>query len=139
VDKSLLRTNLSWLFLKVSFRSKQSLITIAEEHELTLPQLYALIFMNADKALKMNELATLLHCDPSNVTGIIDRMFAQKDIERRENPNDRRAKLVSLTPKGVDLQSEVLKKIFANEPKMFAALDAAEKKQLLTLLLKLAA
>jgi DNA-binding MarR family transcriptional regulator len=137
VDKLNINSNLSWLLLKVSFRSKRSLIELAEEYDLTLPQLYVLASMEVDKSLQMNKIAALLACDPSNVTGIIDRMFAQKYIERQENPHDRRAKLVSLTPQGAELQAEITKRIAENNPSLFNKLDETEKAQLNNLLEKL--
>jgi DNA-binding MarR family transcriptional regulator len=137
MDKNNLNKNLSWLLLQVSFQSKPSLIKLAEEYDLTLPQLYTLASMEPDKSLQMNKIATLLACDPSNVTGIIDRMFAQKYIERQENPQDRRAKLISLTPKGVALQTEVIKRIAGNKPKIFDNLDEAQQLQLISLLANL--
>lgn len=132
-----LSNNLSWLFLQASFRSKQTLIKIAEEYDLTVPQLYTLAFMEPDKPLQMNEIATILSCDPSNVTGIIDRMFAQAYIERQEKPHDRRAKLVSLTPDGIKLREEVVARIAKNEPPMLEKLDDAGRRELTGLLKQL--
>jgi DNA-binding MarR family transcriptional regulator len=136
VENSYLKDNLSWLFVRVSFRAKQGLIRLAEEYDLTLPQLYTLISMEADKPLQMNEIATMLACDPSNATGIIDRLFANEYIERKENPSDRRAKMVSLTPKGTKLKNEIVKRITEYKPKAFDNLSDSEKTQLAKLLAK---
>lgn len=132
-----LMNNLSWLFLQASFKSKPSVIKIAEHYDLSVPQLYTLVFMQPDRPLQMNEIATLLSCDPSNVTGIIDRMFAQHYIERQEKPNDRRAKLVSLTPEGIRLRTEVVAKIGQNQPPVFDKLINSQKEQLVSLLQQL--
>ena len=56
--------NLSWLFLQVSFRAKQGLIKLAEQHELSVVQMYTLCSMQPDKPLQMNEIAQMLACDP---------------------------------------------------------------------------
>src|SRR5205807_744525 len=93
------------------------LIKIAESYDLTMPQLYVLISMKNNTPLKMNEIAAMLACDPSNATGIIDRLFAHKYIERKESSSDRRVKQVSLTPKGAKLQNELIQKIAGYEPK----------------------
>jgi DNA-binding MarR family transcriptional regulator len=136
MNENTLNTNLSWLFLRVSFKSKPSLIKIAEEHDLSLPQLYTLASMKPNETLQMNEIATLLSCDPSNVTGIIDRMFAQKYIERQEKPHDRRAKLVSLTPEGIKIREELIDRIADNTPQIFGNINEENKEQLTQLLLK---
>jgi DNA-binding MarR family transcriptional regulator len=134
MSKTELTNNLSWLFVQASFRAKQTLIRLAEEYDLTLPQLYTLAFMEAGKPLQMNEIATILSCDPSNVTGIIDRMFASKYIERQEKLGDRRAKLIALTPEGVKLRSEIVERIGKNHPPMFDKLDADQQSQMAGLL-----
>jgi DNA-binding MarR family transcriptional regulator len=136
VNENTLNTNLSWLFLRVSFKSKPSLIKIAEEHDLSLPQLYIVASMKPNESLQMNEIANILSCDPSNVTGIIDRMFAQKYIERQEKPHDRRAKLISLTPEGIKLREELIDRIADNTPKIFDNIDDDTKEQLAKLLIE---
>jgi DNA-binding MarR family transcriptional regulator len=46
----------------------------------------------------MVSLARSLHCHDSNVTGLVDRLEQRGLIERQSNPNDRRVKLIALTP-----------------------------------------
>src|SRR6266581_9526790 len=60
---------------------------LAELH-LTLPQ--AMLLRQLGDALPMNEAAGKLHCDPSNVTGIVDRLEARGLIERQHLTKDRR-------------------------------------------------
>src|SRR5258706_10448899 len=70
---------------------------LAELH-LTLPQ--AMLLKQLGDALPMNEAAGKLHCDPSNVTGIVDRLEARGLIERQHLTTDRRGKHLALTPAG---------------------------------------
>jgi DNA-binding MarR family transcriptional regulator len=70
---------------------------LAELH-LTIPQ--AMLLRQLGDALPMNEAAGKLHCDPSNVTGIVDRLEARGLIERRTVATDRRVKQLALTPAG---------------------------------------
>src|SRR3954452_515482 len=46
------------------------------------------------------ELATLLHCDKTNITGLVDRLQRRGLLTRRTDPNDRRITRVHLTPEG---------------------------------------
>src|SRR3981081_1475884 len=66
--------------------------------ELTVPQ--AMLLRSLDGPLPMNQLASRLHCDASNVTGIVDRLEARGLVERRVKPGDRRIKEIALTPEG---------------------------------------
>ncbi|WP_214414798.1 MarR family winged helix-turn-helix transcriptional regulator [Sphaerisporangium fuscum] len=46
------------------------------------------------------ELATLLHCDKTNITGLVDRLQRRGLLTRQPDPNDRRITRVHLTPEG---------------------------------------
>lgn len=137
MDKSDLQDNLLWLLLQVSFRGKRGLIRIAEEHDLTFVQVYTLCSIVPDKPLSMNEIANMLNCDASNVTGIIDRLFSREYIVRQEKPGDRRVKMVSLTPKGSKLRQEIVKKVLTYKSDSLERLTAAQKDQLGSLLKKI--
>ena len=54
--------------------------------------------------MPMHELANLLACDNSTVTGIVDRLEARGLVTRRAYPQDRRVKHIALTPAGTDLR-----------------------------------
>src|SRR4029077_882031 len=75
------------------------------ELHLTLPQ--AMLLRQLGDALPMNEAAGKLHCDPSNVTGIVDRLEARGLIERQHLATDRRVKHLALTPAGRRLRRKV--------------------------------
>src|SRR5258706_12028471 len=77
---------------------------LAELH-LTLPQ--AMLLRQLGDALPMNEAAGKLHCDPSNVTGIVDRLEARGLIARQHLITDRRVKHLALTPAGRPLRPQV--------------------------------
>jgi DNA-binding MarR family transcriptional regulator len=81
-------------------RSKAASLAVADEHGMTPMQLFVLYSINMRGEVAMGQLATSLHCDASNVTGLIDRLVVQKLVIRQESPQDRRTKTLSLTPKG---------------------------------------
>ena len=54
------------------------------------------------RRLPMNELAALLACDNSNVTGLVDRLEARGLVTRQPSPEDRRVKHIVLTDAGRD-------------------------------------
>ena len=62
----------------------------------------------------MGEIAELLSCDPSNVTGIVDALEGRGLAERRPLEIDRRVKVIQLTAKGEKLRGRLMAKL--NEP-----------------------
>jgi DNA-binding MarR family transcriptional regulator len=50
--------------------------------------------------MTMTELSRFLMVSNGNVTGIVDRLVADKLVMRQPGPEDRRAIVVRLTPKG---------------------------------------
>jgi DNA-binding MarR family transcriptional regulator len=67
----------------------------------------ALLQMEPGTPMPMHELATMLACDNSNVTGIVDRLEARGLVARRPYAQDRRVKHVVLTAAGADLRDRV--------------------------------
>jgi DNA-binding MarR family transcriptional regulator len=57
--------------------------------------------------LAMNKVAGRLHCDASNVTGIVDRLEGRGLVERRARADDRRVKEIALTPEGRRVKRQV--------------------------------
>ncbi|MFJ8127491.1 MULTISPECIES: MarR family winged helix-turn-helix transcriptional regulator [Streptomyces] len=65
----------------------------------------------------MRKIAEKLKCEPSNVTGIIDRLESRGLVERRPDPADRRVKLAAPTDEGRDTARRLREALhFAREP-----------------------
>ncbi|MDF2267188.1 MarR family transcriptional regulator [Streptomyces coacervatus] len=64
----------------------------------------------------MREIADVLQCDASYVTGIADKLEDSGLIERRPSPADRRVKQLALTPKGRRLRAALEEKLFSAVP-----------------------
>ena len=84
----------------------------------------------------MNELAAVLACDNSNVTGLVDRLEARGLVTRRASPEDRRVKRVVLTPEGERLRAQLLERV-GRPPAGFERLSASEQRDLRDLLRRL--
>jgi len=79
--------------------------------------------------LPMRQIAQTLNCEPSNITGIVDRLEGRGLVERQADPGDRRIKLVAATTAGRDASSELRESLrFAREP--LASLAPDERTQL---------
>jgi DNA-binding MarR family transcriptional regulator len=83
--------------------------------------------------LPMRQIAQTLSCEPSNITGIVDRLEARGLVARQPDPDDRRIKRVAATESGRTVSAELRESLhFARAP--LAALGAEERTQLRDLL-----
>jgi DNA-binding MarR family transcriptional regulator len=104
-------------------------------HQLTAVQAKALGMLTY-RPLRMRRIAELLQCDPSNVTGIVDRLAARGLVSREPDPKDRRVKRIALTDDGQRVADDLAKSLdFAARP--LAALDSSEQTALRDLLARL--
>lgn len=92
-------------------RIKHELIVLAEERELTVMQLFALFAINRQGEVPMGKMAELLHCDASNITGIVDRLVHRNLVLRNECEHDRRTKMLQLTRKGKMTVEELMQSV----------------------------
>jgi DNA-binding MarR family transcriptional regulator len=82
-----------------------------------------------DRPRTMSEIAGALQCDNSNVTGIVDSLEAKGLARRRPSEEDRRVKLIELTPQGRRVQAR-LAKAFATPPEWMEALSERDRRTL---------
>ncbi|MEV0918826.1 MarR family transcriptional regulator [Streptomyces sp. NPDC049967] len=88
----------------------------AAAHSLTGAQARVLGLLSLEP-MPMRRIAQKLKCEPSNVTGIVDRLEARGLVERRPDPADRRVKLAAPTEKGTRTARQLRESLdFAREP-----------------------
>ncbi len=107
------------------------------EFELSPPQALALRHLEPDSPLPMSALAELLHCDNSNITGIVDRLEDRGLVERRPASHDRRVKHLLVTEAGAEVRARLADRM-DSAPEELSRLTKAEQRQLLALLRKVA-
>ena len=74
---------------------------LRKEFDVTLPQFDVMAALaRRQDGMSMTELSRSLMVSNGNVTGIIDRLAAEKLVQRQAPANDRRSYIVRLTPKG---------------------------------------
>ncbi len=96
----------------------------------------ALQFLSDDQELPMRRLASLLRCDNSYVTTIVDNLEEAGLARRETHPTDRRIKVIILTDAGRRLAARV-HDLLRTPPPAFDLLDAAETATLERLMRKL--
>lgn len=120
------------LIADMSTRFHDEYEAAAAAHDLTGVQA-KLLGVVAEHPVPMNQIATLLKCEPSNITGLVDRLAARGFVTRQPSPTDRRVKLVTATPVGAEVSGKVWANLdFAAEP--LAALSDEERRTLRDLL-----
>ena len=112
---------------RVFMATRGRMLTVARELDLSPPQMVALRFLDDGKP--MGELAEVMHCDNSNVTGIVDRLEQRGLVERRPAERDRRVKLLLLTEEGARVREE-LERMMGEPPPSIAGLSRADQRAL---------
>jgi len=107
---------------------------LAAEFDLSFLQSRAL--WRLEQPLATGALAEQLGLDPSNITGVVDRLEARGLIERQPHADDRRIKLLALTRAGRAIRADLDERIFTTVT-LFEALSDAEQRQLAALLTKI--
>jgi DNA-binding MarR family transcriptional regulator len=97
-----------------------------------------LMRLAATDGISMGEMARGIGCDPSYITALVDDLADRGLATREPNPEDRRVKIIVLTPKGRQLADEI-QAVLVVPPASFAALTNAELRQLRDLLEKVVA
>src|SRR5579864_241616 len=97
--------------------------------DLAPAQARALHELDLDRPISMRELAERLKSDPSNLTGLIDRLEARGLVERRPDPADRRIKGLALTSAGAKLRERLFARLYTAPPSV-AALSERDQRVL---------
>jgi DNA-binding MarR family transcriptional regulator len=91
--------------LEVTQRVQHVVTVVANRYEVT-PQQVSLLRM-LDEPMSMRAFASDLSCDPSNVTGLVDRAERAGLVARVPDPRDRRVRMLTLTAKGRRIRDRV--------------------------------
>jgi len=109
------------------------------QHDLGGMQALTLLLLSDLLSPSMKDLCSTLHCDASNVTGIVDGLEHKGLVERRNDPRDRRVKTIAILPAGKTLQQQILRQLVRNSEMLLAPLTNSEIEQFALIVQKLAA
>jgi DNA-binding MarR family transcriptional regulator len=113
---------------------------LRKEFAITLPQFDVMAALARNESgINMTELSRLLMVSNGNVTGIIDRLAADKLVLRQAPAADRRSYIVRLTPKGASQFAVVAKAHEGWVDELLADFDTAKTEDLIDILGALAA
>ena len=113
-----------WLMIS----NKHRMMSLAQEFDLPFQAMIALRVLGAGPR-PMGELARIMLCDSSAVTGITDRLEERGLARREPGERDRRVKMLVLTDEGERVRVEITKRL-AEPPPSIASLPTEDQKAL---------
>ena len=121
------------LLVKFFFAQRAHLPSSGAEYDLSPVQCHVLHLIEPGRPLPMSRLAGTLSCDASNVTGLVDRLESRGLVRRQPSPQDRRVKVLQLTPTGARVRTQMLRQM-TGESLPLARLSPAQQRTLLKIL-----
>ncbi len=89
---------------------------------------------DTDEPLPLSHLADRCCCVRSNITQLVDRLEAERLVERLPDPADRRSVRAALTPAGRERHAEAVRIVGETERQVFAGLGEEDRQALTRLL-----
>jgi len=114
---------------RLFWQVRPRMLGVASELGLTPPQMFALRALDPANPVPMRELAVELHCDSSNVTGLVDGLEAQGLVERRPAEHDRRVRMLVVTERGAQVRARI-NEVLEIVPPALASLPAQDQRAL---------
>ncbi len=102
---------------------------------LSLAQAKVLMRLDSHGPMNQATLAGLLGFAPRSVTEAVDGLERDGYVSRSDDPNDRRARIVALTPGGREALAAAMTVRCTAMDQIFGVLDPAERAQLVSLLI----
>ncbi len=109
------------------------------EHDVTPVQFAFLHAMRQTPGLDQITLANRVAFDAATSGSVIGRLEAKGWVRREADPNDRRRKLLFLTPEGAEALQDMNEAVARAQASMLAPLPAADQKTFMRLLEQLVA
>ena len=100
---------------------------------ITALQWRLITYLKRHEGIRQGPLADLIEVEPITLSRMVDRLAEAELIERRADPNDRRAWRLYLTPRAAELLNAVRQTADTLNEEAVEGLSAAEREQLATL------
>ena len=97
-------------------------------------QFAALNALLATPGIDQRTLAASIGFDTSTIGGVVDRLEARGWLQRQVSPEDRRARLLTLTPEGQRLLQDVAASVLRTQERILAPLSEDERRTFLRML-----
>lgn len=129
---------LGFLLQRAHNRIREAVIAALDGSGVHPGHLAILGALASQPGLTQRELCTATGIEKSSMVLFLDRLEADGWVERRRHPKDRRAHVVLLTKSGIKRLAALHPRLKSAEEGVLAALSAAQRRQLATLLNRIA-
>jgi MarR family transcriptional regulator, 2-MHQ and catechol-resistance regulon repressor len=127
MTRSFQGTDYTWLVMMKAMRALTRYATAGiEETGLGLSDFGVLEILLHRGPLPVNTIGPLVNLTPGSISIAIDRLVAKGLVSRVESTEDRRVRIVALTPRGKDLIASAFRKHSGQMKKVFSELSAEE-------------
>lgn len=123
----------SYLLHRMAERQQAYYAVCAAEFDLTAAQSKVLMSLRPGEAVPMRGLADRVGSDPSNLTGLVDKLEARGALRRDVDAHDRRVKTLRLTEAGESLRDRFWQRL-TGDAGPIAPLNPTQVRQLRDLL-----
>jgi DNA-binding MarR family transcriptional regulator len=128
---------LSEAFRSVARQLRQTSLRSLAQWDITPSQSRALRVLTRHGAIRLSGLSEHLRIAPRSTTEVVDDLEAKGLIERRPDPEDRRATLVALTGHGATVGEAIRSASGTEAERVFDRLSATDRANLARILRKL--
>ncbi len=125
------RVECALALLAVALKQRHQLEALASQAELTPPQARVLVSLTGP--MRMQDVAVANACEPSHVTGVAEQLEVAGLVRREQDPTDRRARRLSLTPAGEEVRARLIAGLIEGGT-LIGDLDDAQVAMLMTLI-----
>jgi DNA-binding MarR family transcriptional regulator len=129
--------NFGFVLKDVSRRYVRRFEQHAAVMSMTLVQCRALVRLEKNEGISQARLAEMIEVEPMAMVRIVDRMEADGLLERRPDPDDRRARRLHLRPKAKPLLEEIWRLAELTRAEAFAGIPRAEREACIAVLERL--
>lgn len=139
IDYSYLPELLGHLLGLAHLQVTQLCTEVMEPLQLTPKQFVAMEFISKNPCISQKNIADNIGTAPAVMVGILDNLSQRGLLERKTSPHDRREHYVQLTPKGLDMLSEIRQMAFEVEDlyREATGLTQDERKTIVSILRKM--
>lgn len=89
---------------------KRQVVAVGGEYGLSNVQTIIVGYIIPDEGCTMRKLSSIMGCDASNITGIVDGLESKGIVSRHSMPGDRRVKVLQFEPYGKKVQNDIVKR-----------------------------
>lgn len=104
----------------------------AEGIDLTQVQFAALETLSAHPGLDQAQLAQMIAYDRATIGGVVDRLERKGLLRREVNPQDRRARILHITPEGQEIIDALRPAVVAVQDEILQGLSPDERELVLS-------